>query len=348
MPLEDSGAYGDRPAWPAEPAPEPSPHAAGLDWLAAESTNLVVVIEQACDHGLVEEAWGLARALHPYYDTGRRDDELTQTSTALRTAAGRAGHAAAEACALIGLAGAAANRGDLEDCYGLHAIASELSDRSGLTRSMVVSSHQMASVLRLSGRLAEAGRVSQESMRRASALGDRDLVIACACESSPVAVASGDPASALRLLCTVAGGLASLPATRRSAIVALRFAQAHRALGEIDAAREYLDFALDLVKVLGDKVGQGYIQLELGHLAHAAGALALAEARFREARLALAAADRPTGEAKALGALARVQTQRGLPDTASRAPHEALAAIEGIQAGNLVTELHRELLLLTL
>jgi len=127
-----------------------------------------------------------------------------------------------------------------------------------------------------------------------------------------------------------------------------RFRQAHRALGEIDAAREYLDFALDLVKVLGDKVGQGYIKLELGHLAHAAGALALAEARFREARLAPAAADRPTGEAKALGALARVQTERGLPGTASRTLHEALATIEGIQAGNLVTELHRDLLLLTL
>jgi hypothetical protein len=129
---------------------------------------------------------------------------------------------------------------------------------------MIVSSHQMASVLWLSGRLAEDLRLSQESMRRASAWGGPEVVMACACESSAGAVASGDPASALRLLYTATGGLASPPVTRRSAMVALRFAQANRALGEIDAARECLDFALGLVQVLGDNVGQGYIQLELG------------------------------------------------------------------------------------
>jgi transcriptional regulator with XRE-family HTH domain/tetratricopeptide (TPR) repeat protein len=313
--LDDDAAYGDRPERPPQGTVDDgfANIEAKVAWLRAETTGLVSLVRTACQYGLVDEAWGLARALQPYFDTGGYVDQMEQTNVALRNAADEHKHPAAEVCALIGLADVAQIRGLRRESLATMTRAREAAQRIGASRSAAVTEHLIASTYRLLGDFEAARHWIDVAIGHARTLNDGNLVLAvCLHEAGQQTLVMGDdPERAVSLLEEAWRVSGAVQSARRHAIASLRLAQAYRSLGASEDAHECLRSAIGTSRELRDRVGEGYLMLELGELYRGNGDHDCAEEAFVEAGRILRDAGRPTGEVLAAERLARLYTERG-------------------------------------
>jgi tetratricopeptide (TPR) repeat protein len=117
-----------------------------------------------------------------------------------------------------------------------------------------------------------------------------------------------DPERAVSLLEEAWRVSGAVQSTRRHAIASLRLAQAYRSLGAAEDAHECLRSAIGISRELRDRVGEGYLMLELGELYRGNGDHDGAEGAFVQAGRILRDAGRPTGEALAAERLATLYT----------------------------------------
>ena len=117
------------------PEPEVATLANAVDWLRAESGNLIQAVRISSDQHMDDPCWRLAWLMHYYYAwSGRRTEYLSVTTIGLR-AAQSAGNKAAAAALLNGMGAAHWKLGQPQaaaECYERScAIRRELGDRQG-------------------------------------------------------------------------------------------------------------------------------------------------------------------------------------------------------------------------
>ncbi|HEY7201422.1 MAG TPA: tetratricopeptide repeat protein [Candidatus Dormibacteraeota bacterium] len=129
-----------------------------LRWLDAERTNLVVAVVHAAGHGPLPVAWLLMDALRGYFWMHRHRVDWLAGAEASVAAAAAAGDLRAQAAARNGLATVQRSLGRYEEMTRQYTLAVDLAERSGWIDGQVAALMNLASAQREVGDLQTAAR----------------------------------------------------------------------------------------------------------------------------------------------------------------------------------------------
>ncbi|MEU3985250.1 BTAD domain-containing putative transcriptional regulator [Streptomyces sp. NPDC026672] len=267
-----------------------------LGWYTAERHVLREVVELAARTGADAHAWQLAWALERFWDRqGHWHDSAAGQHIAL-TAATRAGHRAARAHLLRGLARASARLKRFDDArtyitksLDLHT---ELGDRLGLAHA-----HRSQGWLYDQlGRYADAQTAVRKALALYEAVGDDVARTSCLHALGWTHVLRGEHRLAVPYFEQVLAGLDGIRNLYGEAGTWDSLGLAHHHLGEHDRAAVCLRHALELYRQIGDRYNEAGTLHHLGDTHHALGDHAAARTVWQQALAVIGPMDHLTAD----------------------------------------------------
>lgn len=254
-----------------------------LDWLDAERSHLMAALRTAAEQGWDATAWQLADAMWPLFLRLRPYDLWIEAHEIGLAAARRAGDPAAESRMLTSGGAGLRNAGRHDEAVRWFAQALGCARRDNDRRAQAQALHGLGQSHRLAGRLGTALPHFADALRLREAIGYRRGAALTRLAMGDIALATGRPDDALRLLDQARTALLAEADGYDAARALAYLAQAHARAGHGHAtAEEMLRQAADEFTTAGSVHWQARTREFLGDLALERGEAATARHWFEE------------------------------------------------------------------
>jgi DNA-binding SARP family transcriptional activator len=247
-----------------------------LDWLRSEHAGLVSAVLQAAQVGFDELCWDLAVTLVTLFESEHQADDWRKTHEVALEVTRRAGNLRGEAAVLCSLGNLAVAEPS-GDAVRYLELALRLFEKIDDLHGRALAASHLGFADRLAGRYQQALARYHAALAGFRLVGDLGSEVDALTSIALIQLDIGQPDSGEKLLDEAVSVCRSLRAPRIMAQTEHRLGEFFVARGDLDRAERTFRFVLQLVRDVGDRIGEAYALQSLGAVHTSQRQFALAE-----------------------------------------------------------------------